>query len=42
MKTVNVKWNWEDPVCDENKGHAKSEWGNVSKEKLKQKKNYFY
>ena len=35
MKTAYVKWDWEDPVCEDNRGHDKSEWGHISKDKLK-------
>lgn len=27
MKTVDVKFHWEKPVCEDNKGHNCDEWG---------------
>ena len=35
METVHIEWDWEEPICDDNKGHDKSEWGTASKEKAK-------
>ena len=27
MKTIEVKFHWDKPVCDDNKGHNCDEWG---------------
>jgi len=33
MKTITVKWNWDNPSIEGNNGHNQSEWGLPPKKK---------